>query len=537
MLATAMALSDRGDGGADVAAWRQIVDIVAQAGSALDTGARGAALDKLTVLRSAIPASERRLSAASLAGRAHDPDVVALFAADAPAVAAPLLAMARLDGDAWAGLIPAMPPASRNILRNRRDLPLEAIAILARYAPIDLALAGSSPEAVAVAPGITQIRDLVDRIAAYRERKPQFAPIPLPAEPVVAANFVFETSMDGIIDWVEGCPREAIVGLSIAELAAAGGAGVDGQAAGAWRRRAPFRDARLSVSGFSAAGGDWLITAAPLFNPRDGRFCGYRGDARRAGPGERVEPVPAEPIAPDSLRQLVHELRTPLNAIQGFATMIDEQLLGPAASRYRERARAIAHDAARLAIMVDDLDTAVRIDGGGLLRDPMEIADIAPIVSRVGAVHRSALGARGIELVVPGAAAPVEVATAASTAERMIARLIAATGGVATPGETLEVGIDRRARGWSVSVTRPIAVATQDEATLLDPGYGPDGEWPDAPLLGLGFTLRLIERLATRAGGGFRIAGDRFELLFGDAASLVVPSDAMVGPAGLEPAT
>ena len=50
MLATAMALGDRDDGGADVAAWRQTVDIVAQAGSTLDAGARVAALDKLALM-------------------------------------------------------------------------------------------------------------------------------------------------------------------------------------------------------------------------------------------------------------------------------------------------------------------------------------------------------------------------------------------------------------------------------------------------------------------------------------------------------
>ena len=60
--------------------------------------------------------------------------------------------------------------------------------------------------------------------------------------------------------------------------------------------------------------------------------------------------------------------------------------------------------------------------------------------------------------------------------------------------------IGRRARGWSVSITRPLAVVTQDEMTLLDPGYGPDGEWPEALLLGLGFTLRLIERFVPGAG-------------------------------------
>ena len=56
-------------------------------------------------------------------------------------------------------------------------------------------------------------------------------------------------------------------------------------------------------------------------------------------------------------------------------------------------------------------------------------------------------------------------------------------------------------------------LAGRDERTLLDPDYSPDGDWPDAPLLGLGFTLRLVDRLATQAGGRLTIADDRFELV------------------------
>ena len=61
-------------------------------------------------------------------------------------------------------------------------------------------------------------------------------------------------------------------------------------------------------------------------------------------------------------------------------------------------------------------------------------------------------------------------------------------------------------------LARPAALKGCDEQTLLDPGYGPDGDWPDAPLLGLGFTLRLVARLATQAGGSLEIMPDSFEL-------------------------
>ncbi len=520
MLATAMHLGDRDDGGR-VASWRQIVDILAQGGQALPYEARALALQRLAELRTCVPATERRLAAASLAGRSDDPGVAALFAADEPSVAAPFLSRLTLDDAAWLRLIPVMAPASRNILRNRRDLPVGAVGVLGRFALGDLALpawvgvAEAAPEVEPVA-GLTQIRDLVDRIAAYRRR----VPVPILGDPephreteVSTEAFLFETMVDGTIDWVDGVPREAIVGLTIGETASFGTAGVDGQAAGAWRRRAPFRDARLLVAGASDAGGDWLITAAPWFNPRDGRFCGYRGEARRPAPGDRAGGASAiTGISPDSLRQLVHELRTPLNAIQGFAEMIDKQMLGPAALRYRERARAIMIDAERLVAMVDDLDTSARLDSGRMAEEATGELDLALIAKTVVATHRRPLAGRGVELILCGADNPAPVTTPALTTERMISRLLVAAAAIATPGENVRVALERSATGVTCSVSRSMVIDGRDERTLLDPGYGPDGDWPEAPLLGLGFTLRLVARLAAQAGGSFATRADRFEL-------------------------
>ena len=517
MLTTAMRLGT-GDVRARAASWRQIVDIVAQAGSRLGHDARGVAFERLMALRDDVPVADRRMAAASLAGRTRDPLVAVLFANDVPGVAAPFLARTELDDADWQQAIPAMPAAARNILRNRRDLPTDAVDILYRYAPADLTLpsTGVVAEDVPVT-GVTQIRDLVDRIAAYRQRVPM-PQAGAPSEPEsveerVPEGFTFETMIDGTIDWVEGAPREAIIGMSIAKAATFCVAGVDGQAAGAWRRRAPFRAARLVVAGLGGAGGDWLISAAPLFNPHDGRFCGYRGDARRPRADERVGgPSQVGGIGPDSLRQLVHELRTPLNAIQGFAEMIDKQMLGPAAHRYRERARVIMGEAERLVAMVDDLDTTARLDTGRLEADSSVDADIAAITARVAAQHRPTLAARGIDLLLTDTGFAAPVAAAAPLVERMIARLLAAATAVATPGEKMTVHVEARARDVVFSVSRPDILAGRDEAALLDPGYGPDGDWPDAPLLGLGFTLRLVARLASQAGGSLAIMPDRFAL-------------------------
>ncbi|MCA1749752.1 MAG: ATP-binding protein, partial [Sphingomonadales bacterium] len=59
---------------------------------------------------------------------------------------------------------------------------------------------------------------------------------------------------------------------------------------------------------------------------------------------------------------------------------------------------------------------------------------------------------------------------------------------------------------------RPALLAGQSEDELLDPGYSPAGDWPDAPALGLGFALRLVRNVAREAGGRLEVTAQRFVL-------------------------
>jgi signal transduction histidine kinase len=71
------------------------------------------------------------------------------------------------------------------------------------------------------------------------------------------------------------------------------------------------------------------------------------------------------------------------------------------------------------------------------------------------------------------------------------------------------------------AIDRPSALAGMDEAQLLDPGYDASGDWVDGPLLGLGFSLRLIRGLAATCGGGLAIEPGRL--------LLTLPAVAVVG--------
>jgi His Kinase A (phospho-acceptor) domain len=508
MVATVLAI-ETGDVAGKVAQWRQLVDLMVQAGGSLTDDVRVDVMARIEALRADVPLEQRRHAAAQLSGRVTTPDGVAIFATDEPPVAALVLSSAELDVDDWRALIPRMPAASRLLLRNRRDLPAAVLVALGSYGHSDFGLPGTD-FAASADPG-TQIRDLVARIEAFRQSHSGAASLPSLDTP--ADQFAFETAADGTIDWIDGAPREALIGMGVADPADAGGFGVDGQAAGAFRRRAPFRDARLSVAGSGPASGIWLISASPIFNPRDGRFAGYHGAARRPRADEVAGPVArfagtALPV--DSLRQLIHELRTPLNAILGFAEMIGQQLLGPVAQPYRARAIDIVRDGRSLLEMVDDLDQAARphlaVEDGSVLPARDIVAGVCRQLSPVGE-------ARGLRLVLtPGETVDV-VHVARAALERMSARLISACLGLAASGEAITVDVAYVNAQPMIAVSRPTALADVTDARLLDPGFDPDMPFPDAPLLGLGFTLRLIDSMARGVGGRFTIRPDAFVIV------------------------
>jgi hypothetical protein len=97
----------------------------------------------------------------------------------------------------------------------------------------------------------------------------------------------------------------------------------------------------------------------------------------------------------------------------------------------------------------------------------------------------------------------------------MFGRLLAATIGLAGEGETIGLVLAAAEAGASelrLAIGRPRAIAGLADSDLLDPGYSPDGDWPAAPALGLGFALRLVRNLAEAVGGALEIEPDAFVL-------------------------
>lgn len=543
LMQTVLAADDRA-GLSAVTLWRQCADLLAQRDRAdrpgMSEDERAALLDRLKALQPRLTETQRIASVVELGSRLRSPALVRFFAHDRPSIAAAAMARAQLPDTAWVGLLPQLTPTARGVLRGRRDVGPATRQALAAFGAHDLVLTtvrtdmvgdpdmllmpdmaavDQSSKADVVPPGgEDQIRNLVDRIARFTSNRKPPAADESPSSPATVAPraFAFETDAAGTILWIDQGPRAALIGLSLGDAALEGGSGPDGHVAGAFARRSGFQNGRFTVVGGVMAG-EWRVSATPFFDPRSGRFQGYRGQARRPYLHEVAsEPRPATMaiagLSADSLRQLVHELRTPLNAILGFAEIIEQELFGPAGVEYREMAGKIALDARHLLVAFDDLDLAARVSRGDGAGTPQPI-DPALLVAQVASrFHEQG----GVTIDIAIAPDLPQVRVDPVQGERMVQHLLRTAVSVATEGTPITGACwlqpDGGAGRVTLAIDRPATLAGLEEAELLDPGYQGDGDWADGPLLGLGFSLRLIRGLAATCGGSLDIDAARFLL-------------------------
>ncbi|WP_070151362.1 sensor histidine kinase [Sphingobium phenoxybenzoativorans] len=557
LMQTVLAAEERSGPGA-VTLWRQCVDLLAQndrpGQPAMPANERDALLDRLDSLRSKVTETQRISTVVELGTRLRSPSLIRFFADDRPSICAAAMARARLPDDIWPDLLSTLGPTARGILRNRRDLGPETVRALKAFGQADLLLTSEGveesvpvtptevkPDISLVSPAAppvedeSQIRRLVDRIEEYtstsRQKAGEAAPAALrPAEAAPLRRFSFETDLNGAITWVDEGPRAALIGLSIADPALPGGSGPDAHVSGAFSRRSGFQHGRFTIVDGVLAG-EWRLSAVPFFDSQTGRFQGFRGQARRP----HLHEVPATSdgdklalggLSADSVRQLVHELRTPLNAILGFAEIIEQQLFGPAGRQYRDMASQIMGDARRLLSAFDDLDLAARVSRGEDVVEPRPV-DAALLIARIATRFRVDRGKETRPITISVAEGLPQARLDPIQAERMVQHLLRTLISVAPEGEPITGSCwfqpDSGSGRVILAMDRPSTLAGMDEVQLLDPGYGPDGDWPDGPLLGLGFSLRLIRSLAASSAGSLDIDGGRFLLAM--PAVAVAPED------------
>jgi signal transduction histidine kinase len=475
--------------------WRQLVDLVARAGP---DSASAAVTQALETIRSEAPNIDENLRAAAaraVAGRPLPFELLEYLVSDRLSVSAPVLAAATLEQEQWRTLILSADDETRQFIEALHSeigsggpKPAETSESKAEARP-----EGSTP-ARRAGPSLSDVVARIERRRRSRDAQRSAASVAVPAE--APSMFRWECAPSGEIGWVEGAPRGALIGRSIARAHEADSDRLDEEVIRAFARRAPFRDADLNVAGEGLLAGAWKISGLPAFDPTDGRFAGYRGVAQRdSTPPPRRESAPDVLADPDSLRELVHEIKTPLNAIIGFAEIIEGQYLGPADHRYRERAHQIVAQAHLLLGAIDDLDFAAKVHSaaGGSRR-----TDLAQLIRASGETLAEAAAVRGVELELAAPAGDCVGAVEPEIADRLILRFGTALIESAEPGEHLRIGVEQTSAECRVLISRPAALRNVPDTALFDASGA--GEDLDAALSGA-FTLRLVRGLARIAGG------------------------------------
>ncbi|SIN98300.1 His Kinase A (phospho-acceptor) domain-containing protein [Parasphingorhabdus marina DSM 22363] len=513
------------EGQAAAAQWRQVIDLLAQKPGQLMNEEVQLGLTRLRDLHNRVDEADRVTAVRALAGRLRSAPLLVYLCADDRAVAEAALEGADLPQEIWLDILPQLPEMASDVLRDRAIIGEEMVFASDERqasAPVEdktLILTEEHAEEN------SQISSLVAKIEDYQRKRivdPVTPAVPEPADEGDRSYFVdnidkleFETDDSGTITWAKGPPRGAIVGVTIAEPTFDEGPGPDAYGAAAFRQRMPLENARMRLCGAPVLAGDWRMTAIPFFAPDTGRFRGYRGVMRRPNAAEDVSAQASVDIARrEQLQQLIHELRTPLNAIIGFSEIIEQQLFGPASSEYRNLSRSIMDEARRMLAGFEDLDMAAKIDAGQLQANPGETAPDW-LLDRLTERLQSLAHSKAVDLRISKAEPVRAFALDGDTVERIYARLLSAAIIACEEGEELVADLRTQIGPQPVncfSLSRPSRIRGIDEQQLLDPSQGIEGEPGDTPLLGLGFSLRLVRNLARSANGVLTLADDKIGL-------------------------
>ena len=490
--------------------WRQLVDLLSRPHDELDPALLDAALTMVQSGLRSVPKAVRGATARSIAGRAAEPRLIAIFAADKLDVAAPLLAAAPLDEAGWALVIKN---ASQEIAAFIHTLRGD-VAPASEEQPLELTSAApQSPQEPA-----PSIGDMVARIERLKSKREPYAAeaeesVSRPAEsrhpePVTGPNlFRWECDASGQIGWVEGAPRGALIGRSLPSEEGAPRALVR-----AFTDRLPFDDTPMKLP-TPALEGEWRLSGIPAFSPNDGRFLGYRGIAVREGVEEEVQPrrqLPASMADADALRETIHEIKTPLNAIIGFAEIIDGQYLGPAHRNYRHRAAEIVGQARMLLAAIEDLDFAARLQAQPT--DKGASTDLSEILPPLAEEWGNRALSRDVRLRIASSIGSLRCAIEPDLARRLLGRLLGAAVDAAPDGQQVDVDVKEGKKLLTISVTRPASTRQLSDAQIMDPAFQVEDGGTASPL-GLGFALRLVRGLAQLAAGSLKLTPAEFQLV------------------------
>lgn len=520
--------------------WRQVIDLLAQKPGNLANHDVQAGLTRLRDLHDRVSEQDRLAAVQSLKGRLRSAPLLVYLTADTDIICDAAMDAADLSREICEDAFPTLSARARERLQSRGFMVAEDREETPAPFPAQVAppVRSAAEEPVlhtvdtdradpVAQQAESQISALVEKIADYQKNRAGEV-LPQVAGEGHSSFFVesletirFETDETGTINWTEGPPKGAIVGVTIAQPAFDEGPGPDAYGAAAFRQRMPMENARMRLCGAAIVTGDWRMSAIPYFSEETGRFEGYRGIMRRPNMAEDAGHGGIDVERREQLQQLIHELRTPLNAVIGFSEIIEQQLFGPASYEYRSLARNIMDEARRLLAGFEDLDIAVKVDSGQLPEsNGTTRADW--LFERMSQRLQGLTQSNAVDLNISKAEPVRPFALDGESVERIFARLLSAAIISCENGETLKgelrtrIGLQPTNR---FTLSRPSRIKDIAESVLLDPSQGIDGEGGESSLLGLGFSLRLVRNLAQSAGGSLTITKDNIALTLPAAAT------------------
>ncbi len=530
-LATVLRLRATGERAAKTQ-FRQLIDLLGERPQAGDRALKAAAYLRLIALGEMIPAKTRAAIVGEAGWRFRNPELVKWFGEAHPHVAAAALYRAQLRGSEWAELIPKLPIRARGFLRHRRDLPREAIEVLDRLGVSDRALPEPEPlelmdelappqedaapapveekpeeTAPRSAPGKEDVRSLVARIEAARraargEQATEDPRLPMgdeAAEPQGELDhFLFGADAEGRIDWAEAAIAPMVVGIDLTTLGSTA-------VSQALARRQPLSNTRLALRGAKRIEGEWIVDATPRFSRGEGHFIGHVGRFRRvvADVADRRE------AEADRLRQLLHELRTPVNAMQGYAEIIQQQMIGPVPHEYRSIAATIAGDSAHILAGFDELERLAKLETGALELEA-GTCDFAAIARRQVSQLQTVLSPRVARFDASLSDARAPLCLDQSEAEVLAWRLLATLAGATGAGEAIRLDLDTEGDQIEFASTLPVSLREAEDIFSVETRAATGAL--SAGIFGAGFSLRLARAEARSAGGELMRDGERLVL-------------------------
>ncbi len=202
------------------------------------------------------------------------------------------------------------------------------------------------------------------------------------------------------------------------------------------------------------------------------------------------------------VRVVSHDLRSPLTAIQGFAAMLDQQLVGSLNEKQAQFVTKILSSIAQFTALLDNIQDAGRFD---VESDFYEMrcapCDLRDIVDRVVSFHRSAAEARGLHVETDLARDLAIITADGSMLERALRNLVDNAVKYTTDGSTITVR-SRRVDGSAVlSVSDTGAGISPDEQARLFQRHVRLARKDHRKIRGSGLGLFIVKNVALRHGG------------------------------------